>query len=111
MKLNYLQKIRIIILSRNKKPQNEKWIEERREVCKHCNYNTINMKSIPLTKRLLKYLSDLYSFMWGTLDKDNLGNCSACDSCSIFYKTEEDTEECKHPIENQWKSIYIPNKK
>lgn len=101
-----LKKIKLIILSRIKKPKISKLVEYRREVCKNCEYNTLNLEHIPPIKLIIKKLSDFYSWITGNSDVDVLGNCGKC-GCSIFYKTR-DEDECP---EDKWVSIYIPNKK
>ena len=97
-----------IILSRIKKTKTDEVVEFKRKQCKTCEYNTLNIEKLPLKKRLIKLLSDFYS--WITFNKkvDVLGNCSIC-LCSLYYKTLEDNEECEHPSGSRWKSIYKPN--
>ena len=69
----------------------------------------MNLEKIPLNKLIYKKLSDFYSFICGKSEEDNLGNCVACESCSVYYKTQDEEEKCPHPQGNQWKSIYNPN--
>lgn len=88
-------KIKTIILSRFKKQNQEEWVEVRRSICKTCIFNSKNQKKIKFNKRVLILLSDFYSFITGNKEKDNLGNCTYCDSCSIYYKTEEKLEQCE----------------
>ena len=108
--LNLLKKIRIIISSRLKKTKTSGLVEYRREICKICEYNTLNLEYISPIKLVIKALSDFYSWITGNSEVDVLGNCSACEMCSIYYKSR-DEEECSHPDGDKWKSIYIPNKK
>jgi hypothetical protein len=63
------------------------------------------MQSVPPLKRFLKLLSDFYSKITGNAKVDVLGNCTACESCSVYYKSI-DEEECP---KDRWRSIYIPN--
>lgn len=102
--------IKKIILSRFKKTTEEEFVKQRREICRVCEYNSLNREKIPLNKLILKKLSDFYSLITGNLEVDVLGNCTACESCSIYYLTI-DSDECHNKKENRWKSIYIPNKK
>jgi len=88
-----MKKIKIILFSRFLKIE-EDWVFKRREVCKHCTYNTLNLEKLSLKQKILKYFSDLYSSITGNRDEDNLGNCSACEMCSIFYKTQTEVEKC-----------------
>jgi hypothetical protein len=97
-----------ILMSRWRKENLIEDIIKKRELCAICEYNSLNMEKIPLGKRLLKRASDFYSFICGKLHEDNLGNCTACESCSIFFKTA-DEEHCPHPLGDKWKSVYIPN--
>jgi len=97
-----------IIISRWKKHQENILVEKKREVCSKCEYNSLNVEFIPKRKSLLIKLSAFYSFICGKSDLDILGNCLACESCSVYYKTE-DEEHCPHPTGDKWKSIYIPN--
>lgn len=108
MNWNLLKKIRIIILSRIKKTKTNNLVEQKRDICKYCEYNTINIEKIPLNKLILKRLSDFYSFVTGNSDVDVLGNCVACETCSVYYKSR-DEEDCPHPDGDKWKSVYIPN--
>lgn len=83
-----------IIKSRFKKPKKDKEIERLREICKGCNYNTKNLNHISLDKKIIIFFSDLYSYITGNKEEDNLSNCSIC-GCSIYYKTQEyQFEEC-----------------
>jgi hypothetical protein len=86
--------LKTIILSRFKKPREEEETERRRGICKVCPFNSKNVHKIPLTKLVLKKLSDFYSWITGNADEDNLGSCLGCKSCSIYYKTEEGLEIC-----------------
>lgn len=86
--------IKTIILSRFKKPKVDAETERRREICKVCSFNSKNIDIVPLNKIILKKLSDFYSWITGKADKDNLGNCYGCKSCSIYFKTEEELEIC-----------------
>lgn len=103
-------KIIKIILSRLKKPKPSKLVEYKRAICKNCEYNTLNLECIPPIKLTIKKLSDLYSWITGNSKVDVLGNCAACEVCSIYYKSR-DEDECPHPDGDKWKSIYIQNKK
>ena len=97
---NSFKKLWIILLSRNKKPNQEQWVLDRREVCRTCEFNTINIEKLPLKKRIIKFLSDFYSKIMGKEEVDTLGNCSACDMCSVYFKSETDVEYCP---KNKWK--------
>lgn len=79
-------------------------MEYKREICKTCEYNTLNLESIPPLKLILKKLSDFYSLITGNSEVDVLGNCSVC-GCSVYYKSDSE-EECP---KNKWEKIYIPN--
>lgn len=92
-----------IVKSRFRKDNNndiEDWILDRRKQCKVCKYNTKNLHNLPLKKQIVKWFSDFYSFITGNKDKDILGNCSACEMCSIYYKTKEIDEYCP---KEKWK--------
>lgn len=102
-----LKTIRIVAQSRLKKTKTSALVEYRREICKQCEYNTLNLERIPLKKRIIKKASDFYSWITGNAEVDVLGNCTFCESCSIFYKSR-DEDECP---DGRWQSIYIPNKK
>lgn len=105
--MNFLNKIQTILLSRIKKPKEDWIVEEKRKICKVCNYNSKNMQKIPLSKSILKNLSDLYSWIMGKSEEDNLGNCGIC-GCSVYYKSA-DEDKCPHPNGDKWWSIYEPN--
>lgn len=96
--------IRILFSRKKKKTQNkeeEKQIQERIKECLKCPYNSLNMEKIPLNKRILKFLSDLYSRIMGKSNVDNKGNCTACNSCSVYYKAQElEFEDCP---KGKWK--------
>lgn len=89
-----INKIKTIIFSRIQKPNNEKWVADRRKECYKCEWNTENQKRIPFEKLVIKKLSDSFSWLVGKSQEDNLGNCTACSSCSIFYKSAEKVEDC-----------------
>jgi len=96
-----VKQLKVILLSRNKKETNNKQVEERIKECLKCPYNSLNMEKIPLKKRILKFLSDLYSRIMGKSNVDNKGNCTKCNSCSVYYKAQElEYEDCP---ENKWK--------
>lgn len=99
-----------IILSRIKKTKTTKEIEFKRKQCKTCEFNTLNIKKLTLKQKLIKLLSDFYSFTTFNRKVDVLGNCTACELCSVYYKTI-DEEHCPHPGGDKWKSNLIQNKK
>jgi len=106
MKSKLLKKLQIIILSRFKKPKNEKWIKDRRIACFNCEHNTNNTNKLSIKLKIMIILSDFYT--WITLnEKTNLGNCKIC-TCDLYYKTSEITEICE-ARPTKWKSIYKPN--
>jgi len=78
------------------------WVRRRRETCKTCPHNTENQvkKSLSLKVRIIKSLSDFYSWITFNKDVDVLGNCTACEICSIYYKTAEKDETCPKKL---WK--------
>ena len=94
--------LRKIILSRIKKPKEDKEVLRKRSICKNCEFNSLNMEKIPFNKLFLKKLSDFYSFIAGKKDEDTLGSCLACESCSLFYKTIYE-DNCPHPTGDKWK--------
>jgi hypothetical protein len=89
-----LKKILTIVKSRFKKNKEEAWVEDRRKICKGCEYNSKNVEKIGLTKKLTIKLSDFYSFITGKKEEDNLGSCLACEACSIYFKSNEELENC-----------------
>lgn len=97
-----LNKLKTIIFSRIKKPKEDEEVIRKRSICKKCEYNSINVEKIPFNKLILKKLSDFYSLIAGKKDEDSLGNCTACSSCSIFYKTLYEYH-CPHPKGDRWK--------
>lgn len=86
-----------IIKSRFTKPKTNKEIERKRSICKVCEFNSLNAEKIELKKELLKKLSDFYSWITGKAEEDNLGNCTFCSSCSIYYKIlmSDEGETCE----------------
>lgn len=91
--------IKKIILSRFKETRDEVFVANRRGVCLRCEFNSNNQIKVNPYKFFLKSLSDFYSWVTFNSKKDNLGNCMACDACSIFYKTSEEEEICP---KNKW---------
>jgi hypothetical protein len=66
-----------------------------RAICKRCEFNSKNTEEVPIKKRILIFLSDTLSWTTGRKKEDNLGNCLACDSCSVYFKTAENLwEDC-----------------
>jgi hypothetical protein len=100
--LKLLKQIQIIISSRFKKTEESENVLRKRKICKPCEYNSKNAKKIKLKKRILIGLSDFYSKITGKSKLDNLGNCIACDSCSIYFKSL-DENHCPHPEQDKWK--------
>lgn len=97
-----LKKIKIILLSRLKKSKEDKEVLRKRSICKGCEFNSLNMEKLPFKKSIIKKLSDFYSFIAGKSEEDNLGNCTACESCSIYFKIlmSDEGEDC---IKGYWK--------
>lgn len=100
-----LSKIKTIILSRFKKNKEENWVNKRRETCSGCEYNSINSGTKSKYKFFLATLSYFFSLITFRAKEDNLGNCTACSSCSIYFKTLEKEETCEHPRGSKWKNI------
>lgn len=91
--------IKTIILSRFKKPKTEKWIEDRKNQCKVCPFNTANMDKISIKQKIYRVLSNLLTLITtGHLNKDD-SECSLC-HCTLTYKQIEPTEKC---LDNRWK--------
>ena len=92
----------MIVKSRFKKNKEEAWVEDRRKICKGCEYNSKNVEKIGLTKKLTIKLSDFYSLITGKKQEDNLGNCLGCSAtCSIYFKTSELEEICPKEYWNE----------
>lgn len=87
------------ILASRFQDNKEQYVLSRRRVCIECEYNSLNVKSINIYKLFIQKLSDLYSIITGNSDKDVLGNCTACQMCSIYYKTATKIEQCP---KNKW---------
>lgn len=96
-------KIKTIILSRFKKPQNQEWVELRRSVCKNCPHNSRKTTILSLKVRLLKYLSDLLTWITRA-EQEDLGACNLC-GCPLYFKTLSEDSECDAGF---W-SVYKPN--
>lgn len=94
--------IKTVILSRFTKPKEGLEVLRKRKICKGCEYNSLNVEKIELKKKLLIWFSDFYSKVTGNKEEDSLGNCIACSSCSIFYKSLYE-DHCPHPTEDKWK--------
>lgn len=94
-----LKTLKTIILSRFTKPNEDEEVLRKRKICKVCEYNSLNVKEISRKKKILKKLSDFYSWITGNLEDDNLGLCNFC-GCSIYYKILMD-DDCK---KGKWKT-------
>lgn len=91
---NIGHKLLIIIKSRFKKGE-DKETKRLRAICKNCKFNSKNTEKVPIKKRILIFFSDTLSWIMGRKEEDNLGNCLACDSCSVYFKTAESLwEDC-----------------
>lgn len=97
-----LKVIYTIIKSRLQKPKTDKEIERKRAICLGCEFNSNNLRKLSTYKLFLASLSDFYSWITGNKEEDNLGVCTACSSCSIFYKSQFELE-CPHPEGDKWK--------
>lgn len=105
---NLLRIIQTVCLSRVKKTKTEQWIKDRRKICYVCPYNTRNLDKISFKQKVSRFFSNcLTLIMTGRLNEDN-SECSIC-TCTLTYKTKSEYEGCNHPVEDQWKSIYLPN--
>ncbi len=108
MNWNLLKKIRIIILSRIKKTKVEKWAKERMKICRDCPYNTKNQEKISTKQKIVRFFSNLLTFITtGRFNEDN-SECGIC-FCTLTYKVTTKQEVCEHPDGDKWKSVYIPN--
>ena len=98
-------KIKTIILSRFKKPQNQEWVELRRSICKNCPHNSKKTTTLSLKVRLTRFLSDFLTWITRA-EQEDLGICTheKC-GCDIFFKSKIDEEICP---EGYW-SVYEPN--
>ena len=103
--LNLLSKIRIILLSRIKKPKTEGWIEDRRAICNICPHNTKNLNSVSIKQKIVRLFSNVLTFIMTLKLNEDDSECSLC-TCTLYYKIKEESETC---LDNRWKSIYIPN--
>ena len=94
-----IEKIKIIALSRFKKPKNEQWIKDRIKQCEVCPFNTKNMTKISIKQRVCRVLSNVLTLITtGHLNEDN-SECSLCE-CTLLYKIPEPTSKCD---DNRWK--------
>lgn len=98
-----MKKLITIITSRFTKPKEDKETERKRKICRSCEFNSLNSVKIKLSKRILIKMSDFYSWITGKGEEDNLHNCTACESCSIYYKTLYE-DHCPHPKGDKWKT-------
>lgn len=87
-----------IIKSRFKKETGDKLTEEKRNICKTCPLNTINLPERSFKIKAIKVLSDLLTWITRTETKD-IGYCSSC-GCPLWEKTKMEDEKC--PL-NKWK--------
>lgn len=94
-----IKKIFTIIKSRLTKPKTDKEIERKRAICLGCEYNSNNLRKLSTYKLFLASLSDFYSWVTGNKEEDNLGNCTACEMCSVYYKSMFSEEKCP---KNKW---------
>lgn len=94
-----LNKLKIIILSRLKKPKQEQWITDRSKICNSCEFNTKNSIGISFKQKFVNLLSSILTLtITGKLNKDNSA-CKIC-TCTLIYKIPEPTEKCD---KNKWK--------
>lgn len=96
-------KIRTIILSRFKKPQNQEWVELRRSICKNCPHNSKKTTTLSFKVRLTRFLSDFLTWITRA-EQEDLGYCTIC-TCPLYFKTQEEDSECDLGF---W-SIHRPN--
>lgn len=96
-----MKKIWTIIKSRLKKPKTDKEIERKRAICLGCEFNSNNLRKLSAYKLFLASLSDFYSWITGNKEEDNLGVCTVC-LCSLYYKTQTNSEKCEHPQGDKW---------
>lgn len=96
---NSFKKLWIILLSRNKKPNQEQWRLDRKKECDKCPFNTKNMETISFKQKVYRFLSNALTLI--TTGKPNIDNseCSLC-YCTLSFKQIEPTETC---LDNRWK--------
>ena len=99
-----IAKLLTIIKSRFKQQREEQWIKKRRATCLECEYNSLNTTSTSSAHNFLATLSYFFSWITFRAKEDNLGNSTACDSCSIYFKTNELEENCP---KGKWDNIKI----
>lgn len=98
-----LRKIITILKSRFKQQQEDEWVKKRRETCFSCIYNSKNTQSYTLTHKFLTALSNFYTRLTGKFEEiGSLGYCTIC-HCDLYYKTNEQDEDCNHPEGSKWK--------
>ena len=96
-------KIKTIILSRFKKPQNQEWVELRRSICKNCPHNSKKTTTLSFKVRLTRFLSDFLTWITRA-EQEDLGHCTIC-TCPLYFKTLSEESECDLGF---W-SIHKPN--
>lgn len=84
----------------------EKWVYQRRDICKDCPLNSKNLEKLTAKQKILNFFSKLLTKITFA-ESEDLGECTheEC-GCDIFFKTQVKEEICH---DNKWKSIYIPN--
>lgn len=93
--MKWIKKIKTIINSRFKTTKEQPtWLKKRRETCLGCKHNSLNISCKTFTQTFLATLSYFFSWITGKAKDDNLGNCLACNACSIYFKTNELEEIC-----------------
>lgn len=96
-----IKKLKIIIFSRFKKPNQESFVKERLKVCKKCSFNSKNTEKISVKMRIMNFLSDLLTLLTRAKEVKDLGQCihPSC-GCNLYFKTQEEVETCPT---NKWK--------
>lgn len=97
-----MKKLILIIKSRFTKTKIDKEVERKRAICLGCEFNSNNISKTSAYKLFLILLSDFYSWITGNRKEDNLGNCTKCSSCSVYYKSLYSSETC--PLD-KWNKI------
>lgn len=96
-----------ILRSRFLNISDDKEFERKKSICLKCEFNSKNTEKIILYKKILIRLSDFYSWITGNSDKDNLGNCLGCKSCSVYYKLADNDKCPKNYWEIEDKTVHL----
>ena len=100
--IGILNKLHRIIMSRLKSTETDKdWIQERKEICRKCPFNTDNITNKSFMDNVKLRANQVLNFILRRKVTEE-ATCTVC-GCMLIFKTAEEEEYCP---KNKWGKHY-----